>query len=90
MKRNSRTTTKEWDSINDLIGEKRNDTIKYSKEEINHDRIKRSKLDEQIENIKLNNIKSNPNSYISLVELFWLKEKIGKESKKTAISLMKN
>ncbi|MCZ8330399.1 MAG: TlpA disulfide reductase family protein [Flavobacterium sp.] len=73
---------KKWDSINDLIGEKRNDTIKYSKEEINHDRIKRSKLDEQIENIKLNNIKSNPNSYISLVELFWLKEKIGKEEVK--------
>jgi thiol-disulfide isomerase/thioredoxin len=70
---------KKWDSINDLIGEKRIDTIRYSKEEINNDRLKRSKLDEQIESVKLGNIKSNPNSYISLVEMFWLKEKIGKE-----------
>lgn len=68
-----------WDSINDLIAKKKSDTLKYKKEEIDNDRAKRSKINEQIEFIKIENIKSNPNRYIALLELYWLKEKIGKE-----------
>ena len=67
------------DSINNLIGIKKLDSIKYSKDEIKKEREIYSNLNKQIENIKLENIKSNPNSYIALVELFELKEKIGKE-----------
>ncbi|MBY0487237.1 MAG: AhpC/TSA family protein [Flavobacteriaceae bacterium] len=68
-----------WDSINNLIGEKSNDSLKYKKEEIDFDRLNRSNIDRQIDIFKISYIKSQPNTYRSVMELFYLKDKIGKE-----------
>ena len=68
-----------WDSINNLIGDKKKDTIKHKKEEIDNDRLNRSNIDKQIDNYKISYINSNPNTYRSVMELYYLKEKIGKD-----------
>lgn len=70
---------KKYDSLNNAIGLKKQDTIKFKKAEIDRDRDSRSEVRNKIDQNKIEFIKSNPISYRALSELFWLKEKIGKE-----------
>ena len=66
------------DSINELIDEKLKDTIKHSKNEIDNDRLIRKKLNEQIEDVQLANVKIQPNTYIAVMFLSYFRDRLGK------------
>ena len=68
----------QYDSLNNLIGQKKLDTIKYSKIHLNSERKKRGIIEKKLNTFKINYILNNPNSYYSIIEIYYNRQNIKK------------